>query len=86
LQEALPPKLKVFYRSTLALICYDCQNRKSVLVHFVDYAGQAGIGKIVDILKRPFDPDGLQDIVPGSIGEAMLELVCRAGVQVTPFS
>ena len=64
------------YKSQKLRHAFNCMDDTAALITVVAYSGSMGEGKIVfsgDIKEEKWDWDS---VVPGSVGEAMLEIAC----------
>lgn len=68
-----PPKT---YRSTKALNYFKCSERTSAVAQQAFYLGEKGGGEYVTATSMKRDSLQFEDVVPGTMGEAMLDLVC----------
>jgi hypothetical protein len=64
------------FRSIKQLSYFDCTAKQSTNVQTVYYDGEMGGGKSVKSYSWKFQTDNLEDIVPDSTGESILNYVC----------
>ena len=69
-----PEDKSIHMKSMVTGYLYDCRERKSGHTHHTAYSGNMGRGDLV--FHSPF-PLNLRDVVPGTVGEAQLNFVCR---------
>ena len=65
------------YRSKVALAYFDCPGKRSATAKIVTYYGENGSGENLSSKSDPNFAKNLDEVVPDSIGEALLERVCQ---------
>lgn len=68
----------VSYRSSKDLEFYDCANRKRVTTQHHTYDGVLGTGTMTYSANVQFSERAMADVIPDTVGEFMLDVVCRA--------
>ncbi|WP_265256831.1 surface-adhesin E family protein [Verminephrobacter aporrectodeae] len=65
-----------YFSSEVTLYHYDCQGRSSSIAKMVFYSGATQSGDIVYSWSKKSTKDGLEDIIPGTVGEELFDFVC----------
>jgi hypothetical protein len=67
------------YLSTKVLAHYDCQSRRRMMLHLVDYAQSQGAGSVVESFTASLEQTSgqMHDVDPDTFGEAQLNYVCK---------
>jgi hypothetical protein len=73
-ERSYPAKV---YRSSKELRVFDCAARSTDSLQSVRFSGDTGQGDVVESLAWPVSQKDFRDVVPDSIGEEMLNRVCR---------
>jgi hypothetical protein len=72
------PGTETRYQSEMNLRSYNCKDRESVLIQGSLTAGANGVGRTVDSVQSAQTAGAAMDaVVPGSIGEVQLDVVCE---------
>ncbi|MCT9125382.1 surface-adhesin E family protein [Cupriavidus gilardii] len=64
------------YKSSMALTYYDCSLRRSATVKSVFYTGEYATGDTVSAWSAPAGQRYWDDVIPETVGEAVLVFVC----------
>lgn len=67
-----------YFTSVVELDHYDCQNRTSAAAQQLSYASAGKSGDVVDSRSIRNVKDTLEDVVPDTVGETLLNFVCSA--------
>ncbi|MCA8326193.1 surface-adhesin E family protein [Burkholderia cepacia] len=65
------------YLSEKSLLVADCAARTSTTLQLWRYSGERGTGEVVESQTVKMYPQNFTDVVPDTIGEAMLNRLCR---------
>ncbi|MCR5894457.1 MULTISPECIES: surface-adhesin E family protein [Burkholderia] len=65
------------YQSAISQYIFDCRTRQAAIVQSVTYDKADGDGTPVDSTKYPNPTANMSEVVPGSIGAGLLQVVCR---------
>ncbi len=65
------------YRSAISQYMFDCRQRQTAIIQSVTYDSPDGNGAPVDATKYPNPINNLSEVVPGSIGAGLLQVICR---------
>jgi hypothetical protein len=65
------------YLSSKSLWYFNCQERTMAATQQLFYSGQAGNGELVDSYTYPIQSMQFSEVAPDTIGESMLNAVCR---------
>jgi hypothetical protein len=74
--EGIPKEAPVI-KSMKAQWWFDCANRAIQEVQVISYDEELGAGTPATTKNLRFSPDRFEDVVPDSVGEALLDFVCR---------
>lgn len=67
---------KSSYNSEKSLTYVDCGTKRTATTQNIRYADSLGSGEVVTTESLKFFPTMLDDVAPGTIGEAVLEYAC----------
>ncbi|EML1597813.1 hypothetical protein RVY52_002552 [Burkholderia cenocepacia] len=65
------------YRSAISQYVFNCRNRQVAIVQSVTYDKPDGDGAPVDSTKYPNPLANMSEVVPGSVGAGLLQVVCH---------
>lgn len=64
------------YSSDRTLYYFDCLGQRLQTVQYIQYENMFGEGEVISSSSVKFNPQNLTDVVPDSVGEALLKLAC----------
>lgn len=67
---------KKSYQASKLLYYFDCKAKMLGVVQRVSYEKMAAEGEVVESHSKKFDPKMLDDVVPESIGEGLMDAAC----------
>ena len=83
-----PKKLTAYpnkeYLSSKALWAFDCVEKTITSIQDIAYAGDTGVGEIVESTSVDWEKARFRDVVPDSMGEAVMQIVCKRKPQIKP--
>jgi hypothetical protein len=67
-----------YYKSFKSLYYFDCDERRFGVFQITYYPDGQGDGEQIKSFSNQFNPSQLTEVAPDTVGEALLEFVCKA--------